>query len=189
MITDPIIPEPFRFNPMKHHLPFILSFMSVKLKEENKIDVGKMVKEVRHIGTSVMDLYTGTLAIEEICNEIHKFLVSHNVDKIKEFSAWAGIRYSDYKTITISDSSQWMLKFHNDNRRFVHIFPARMSPYSKRIKANTLKTALLYHILIGKDFIVHDDLNKARRYLGLSPVKTASDAEAITTMIDILRRD
>lgn len=189
MITEPIIPEPFRFNPMKHHLPFILSFISVKMKEENRIDVVKLVKEIRHIGTSVMDLYTGELAIDEICNEIYKFLVSHNVDKIKEFSAWAGIGYSDYKTIPISDSSIWTLKFHNDSRRFVHIFPARMSPHSKRIKANTLKTALLYHILIGKDFISRDNLNKARKFLGLSPVKTASDADAITTLIDTLRRD
>jgi hypothetical protein len=70
----------------------------------------------------------------------------------------------------------------------VHIFPARLSPHTFRIKANTLKSAILYVIMIGKDYISEDDLNKARAMAGLSPVREVGDAEAVTEMIEILRK-
>jgi hypothetical protein len=56
-----------------------------------------------------------------------------------------------------------------------------------RIKANTLKSAILYYIIIGKDFISRNDLNKARALLRLSPIKDPAEAEAITEMIEMLR--
>jgi hypothetical protein len=42
--------------------------------------------------------------------------------------------------------------------------------------------------LIGKDYITGDDLNQARVLLGLSPVKDPAETEAITEMIEILRK-
>ena len=72
-------------------------------------------------------------------------------------------------------------------QRFVHIFPARGSQHTFRVKSNTLKSALLYYILVGKDFITGDDLNKVRPLLGLSPIRDPVDTEAITEMIEILR--
>jgi hypothetical protein len=187
MKTDPLIPEPFQFNPLKHHLSFIREFISDKLSAETRLDVRALVKEVRHIGSSVMDVYTGALSVQEICNEIKEYLKKNDLDNGNGFSRWSGIRYDDFKTFTISDNSIWMLKFHNDDRRFVHLFPSRFSPHSFRVKANTLKSAILYYILIGKDFISGDDLNRARKYLGLSPVKATAEAEAITEMIEVLR--
>jgi hypothetical protein len=71
--------------------------------------------------------------------------------------------------------------------RFVHIFPARNSPQSFRIKANTLKSAILFNIISGKDFITSDEINTIRTILNLSPIKESADAEAITEMIEILR--
>jgi hypothetical protein len=50
-----------------------------------------------------------------------------------------------------------------------------------------LKSAVLYIIIFGKDFISDDDLNAARALAGLSPVKEIADAEAVTEMIEILR--
>jgi hypothetical protein len=187
MKTEYPIPEPFQFNPLKHHLSYIKEFISGKLSEEEGIDVKTLVKEVRHIGTSVMDVYTGSRSFEEICSEITYHLQKSRLDRIKSFSEWTGIKYNDFKTIAISDNSIWMLKYHNDEKRFIHIFPARFSPHSFRVKANTLKSAVLYYIIIGKDFISRADLNKARQYLGLSPVKDTAEAEAITKMIEILR--
>jgi hypothetical protein len=87
----------------------------------------------------------------------------------------------------MSDSSQWTLKFHDDKLRFVHLFPARFSPFSMRVKANTLKSAILYYIIIGKDYISAVDLNRARALLGLSPVKDPAESEAIIEMVEILR--
>ncbi|MCU0462664.1 MAG: hypothetical protein MUF36_11750 [Bacteroidales bacterium] len=187
MRIDSRIPEPFQFNPLKHHLSFIREFIADKLSEENRLDVRALVKEVRHIGSSVMDIYTGELSVHEICNEIKEYLKKNHLDKKNSFSGWSGIKYSDFRTTTISDKSSWMLKYHNDDKRFVHLFPSRFSPHSFRVKANTLKSAILYYIIIGKDFVSREDLNNARSLLGLSPVKDPEEARSITELIETIR--
>ena len=187
MNTEFQIPEPFQFNPLKHHLSFIREFTLKKLSEENKTDIKSLVRELKRIGTSVMDVYTGRLSIKKICQEITESLISKKLTGSSVFSGWTGKNFNDSRILTLSDTSQWMLKFHNDESRYVHFFPARSSPHSFRVKANTLKSAILYYILIGKDYISGDDLNRARALLGLSPVKDPFEAEAITEMIEILR--
>lgn len=187
MSTDFDISAPFQFNPMKHHLSFIREFVSRKLPEENKSETRLLVKELKRIGTSVMDIYTGSLPVKEICNEVFFCLESEKLAGYEVFAEWAGKGYGDFRMITLSDSSQWTLKFHDDKLRFVHIFPSRFSPCSIRVKANTLKSAMLYHILIGKDYISADGLNRARALLGLSPVRDPGAVDAITEMIEILR--
>jgi hypothetical protein len=92
MYTDYQIPEPFQFNPLKHHLAFIREFIAVKLTFENKIDGHALVKELRNIGSSVMDVYTGSLSIRDICGEIKNYLRMNELDEIKNFSAWTGIK-------------------------------------------------------------------------------------------------
>jgi len=187
MSTDFEIPGPFQFNPLKHHLSHIREFVSQKLSEEKKPEIKLLVKELKRIGTSVMDIYTGSLSVKGICDEVLLHLESDKLMGYEAFAEWTGKGYSDFRMITLSDSSRWTLKFHDDKMRYVHLFPARFSPRSIRIKSNTLKSAILYYILIGKDFISADDLNRARALLGLSPVKDPGDTDAITEMIEILR--
>jgi len=187
MKSEFLVTEPFQFNPLKHHFSYIREFMAAWINEEQSIALKAVVKEVKHIGTSVMDVYTGSLSVQEICGEISGYIHKNRLDRIKSFSEWSGKGYGDFKTITLSDSSVWTLKYHSDEKRFVHFFPARESPHSFRVKANTIKSALLYYIFIGKDFISREDLNGARKYLGLSPVKNTNEAEAITEMIELLR--
>lgn len=187
MSIDFDIPAPFQFNPLKHHLSFIREFVLRKLPEENKTETRLLVKELKRIGTSVMDIYTGSLTVKVICDELFFCLESEKLTGYEVFAEWAGKGYGDFRMITLSDTSRWTLKFHDDRLRFVHIFPARFSPCSFRVKANTLKSAILYHILIGKDFISADGLNRARAMLGLSPVRDPADTEAITEMIEVLR--
>lgn len=187
IVTNYQIPEPFQFNPLKHHLSFIREFILNRLAEEKAIDMKNLIRELKHIGTSVMDVYAGRSSVDVICREVTGFLALKKLAGPKVFSEWTGKNFSDFRTITLSDTSQWMLKFHNNECRYVHLFPARMSPHSFRVKANTLKSAILYYIIIGKDYISTDDLNRARALLGLSPVKDPDEAEAITEMIEILR--
>jgi hypothetical protein len=187
MSTDFEIAEPFQFNPLKHHLSFIREFGSQRLSEENKPEIKLLINKIKRIGTSVMDIYTGSLSVKAICNEVSSFLESEKLMEYEVFAEWAGKDYGDFRMITLSDSSQWTLKFHNNEKRFIHIFPARLSPHTFRVKANTLKSAVLYYILIGKDFISAHDLNRARALLRLPPVKDMDESEAITEMIEILR--
>lgn len=187
MRTEYQIPEPLLFNPLKHHLGFIKEFINLRTESESTDDIKDLIRELKHLGTSVMDIYTGSLPVIQICKEVEDFLKQKELLTRDPFSLWAGKNIKSYRIITISDSSQWTLKYHNNELRYVHIFPARSSPHSFRVKANTLKSALLYIILIGKDFITGDDLNKVRPLLGLSPVKDTFDTEAILEMIEILR--
>jgi hypothetical protein len=127
------------------------------------------------------------LKTEHIIKEISDFLAENKLTDRENFLIWAGRNPKDFKTITLSDDSLWILKYYNNELRYVHPFPSRYSPHSFRVKANTLKSAVLYVIFVGKDYVTEDDLNLARAIGGLSPVKEVADAEAITEMIEMLR--
>jgi hypothetical protein len=178
------IPEPILFNPLKHHLGFIREYINYNIESGDH----PIIKELKHLGGSVMDVYSGAMTPNEICEELVFFLKTKKLSKKTSFSNWAGKEPKTFKTICLSDGSQWILKYYNHKQRYVHSFPARLSPHTFRIKANTLKSAILYQIYIGKDFISEEDLNVARAISGLSPVKDVFDTEAITEMIEILRR-
>jgi len=186
MNTDYQIPEPILFNPIKHHLGFIKEFINFNIDKSGS-DIQVLTRDLKHLGTSVMDIYTGSLSIRNICNEIEEFLKQKDILRIETYSVWAGTMIDCFRIIPLSDDSQWTLKFHNNPQRFVHIFPARNSQHTFRVKSNTLKSALIYIIIIGKDFVTGYDLNNVRPILGLSPVKDALDTEAILEMIEILR--
>jgi hypothetical protein len=186
MNTDYQIPEPFLFNPIKHHLGFIKEFISLNIDKPGS-DIYNITRELRHLGTSVMDIYTGSLPIRNICRETEEFLQQKNIINKETYSVWVGIKMDCFRIISLSDGSQWTLKFHDNPKRFVHLFPARNSKNTFRVKSNTLKSALIYNIIIGKDLVTGEDLNKVRPFLGLSPVKDPIDTEAILEMIEILR--
>jgi hypothetical protein len=186
MNADYQISEPILFNPIKHHLGFIKEFMNRNI-DNNNTDILALKKDIRNIGRSVMDVYTGRMPIKTICNEVGDFLRMKNITESESFAKWAGVGVECFRIIRLSDNSQWTLKFHDNQLRYVHIFPARSSQFTFRVKSNTLKSALVYNIVIGKDLVTGDDLNKVRPILGLSPVKDAIDTEAIVEMIEILR--
>ena len=187
MYTYYQIQEPFLFNPLKHHLGFIKEFISNKTEDESNSDIKNLTKELKHLGTSVTDVYKGSLSVVNICKEVEIFLEQEDIIRKEPFSLWAGKNMKNFRIISLSDDSQWTLKYHDNNLKFVHIFPARNSRHTFRVKANTLKSALLYCILIGKDYITNHDLNKIRILSGLSPIKDTVDTEAIFEMIEILR--
>jgi hypothetical protein len=187
MYSDYHIREPFLFNPIKHHLGFIREFIFHKTDENSDTDNLSLIKELKHLGTSVMDVYKGPLTIDNICQEVEDYLDRKETILREPFSLWAGTNMNDFRVISLTDGSQWTLKYHDNNLRFIHLFPARGSQYSFRVKANTLKSALLYNIIIGKDYISGNDINNVRILLGLSPIKDTIDTVAITEMIEILR--
>lgn len=186
MNTDYQIPEPFLFNPIKHHLGYMKEFINQNI-DRTDTDLRQLTHSIKHIGSSVMDIYTGDLSIRSICMEIRELLIKKKITGQKEYAEWAGIKTECYRKVCLSDGAQWTLKFHNNAERYVHLFPARNSSNTFRVKSNTLKSALIYNIIIGKDLVTGYDLNKVRPLLGLSPVKDAADTEAILEMIEILR--
>ena len=188
MDAETKIPEPIMFNPLKHYLPFIKDLINKNIPSENTSDQKELIRQLKHIGNCVMDIYTGDMSQDRIFLEIDDFLKVSNLYGKDHYKSWIGPGFNDFRVVPLSDASEWTLKFHNNETRYVHIFPARSSPHTFRIKANTLKSAILYLIMIGKDFITEDDLNKARALAGLSPIREVADTEAVTEMIEILRR-
>lgn len=90
------IPEPFQFNPLKHHLSFIKDFIARRLSEDKAPDISLLVKELKHVGTSVMDVYNGSLTVIRIIEDVSLFLKSKNLGNEVVFSGWTG------KTLKIS---------------------------------------------------------------------------------------
>jgi hypothetical protein len=187
MFTFCDIPEPVLFNPLKHHIGFIKEFIDIRAENDNQARMKEIMRELKHIGTSVMDIYTGILEVGTICHEVQDFLGSRKITSKEVLGGWTGTDPDEFKVISLSDESQWILKYHNNEKRFAHIFPARSSPHTFRIKSNTLKSAILYVMLIGKDYVTEEDLNKARALAGLSPVREVADTEAVAEMIEVLR--
>ena len=172
------IPLPILFNPLKHHLGFIKDYIDQNQNSKEHLNNQTLIKDLKHLGGSLMDIYSGALSSDLVIDEIMKFIeTNHLIDK-DLYIKWAGKDPKELKTIELSDASKWVLKYSEN---------ARYSPHSFRVKANTLKSAILYIICIGKDYITEEDLNIARAVAGLSPVKDVVDAEAITEMIEILR--
>ena len=93
------VPEPFQFNPLKHHLMYIRELISARLAEEKNTDLQSLLKELKHIGTSVMDVYNGYLSVDMICKEVQEFLDKNKLDDVKKFSNWTGIKINDIKII------------------------------------------------------------------------------------------
>ncbi len=184
-----IVPGPFIFNALKHHLPYIRDFvnLNIRLSSVRGWEFSELIKTLKHLGTSVMDIYNGPLHLNQIFTEIHDYLQTGELLSGSSFASWAGTGFSGFRIISLSDTSNWILKYNDNEKRYVHIFPARLSPFTFRIKSNTLRSAILYLILAGKDYVTRDDLNRARAMAGLPPVKDVAETEAVTEMIDILR--
>lgn len=180
------IPEPFQFNPLKHHLLFIRSFIEDSVT--GKITNEEMLIFLKHIGRSVMDVYTGSLAVDEILPEIMATVKSDNFFTHEKFKAWTDTWHSGFRLLEIKDGSLWTIKYHRNSRRYIHIFPSRFDVKTFRVKANTMKSAILYLILNGRDYISATDLNVARSFAALSPVRNISETEAIAELIEILRK-
>ena len=187
MLPGQAIPVPILFNPLKHHLGYIKEFIDLNTGGNSIPDNNAVVRELKHIGGSVMDVYSGTLDYNQIGDELLCFIKTKKLSLARDFHDWSGKDPNNLKNIYLSDGSNWVMKYYEHEQRYVHAFPARFSQYSFRIKANTLKSAILYQIFIGKDFISEEDLNTARAIAGLSPVRDVFDTEAITEMIEMLR--
>ncbi|MGI6310510.1 MAG: hypothetical protein ACOXZU_03120, partial [Bacteroidales bacterium] len=76
METQIHIPIPFLFNPLKHYLPFIRSFATSRTMSVNDPRLKDLTREIKHIGSRVMDIYKGSLTMDEIFDEVIDYLES-----------------------------------------------------------------------------------------------------------------
>lgn len=170
------IPFPITFNTYKHHLLFLYE----QHKQWKNMEWKQIEKETQAIGDNLLDLYIGNLDVNNICTECLEFLNEKRIIQRKNFSNW--LIPEDYRKIILSDTSEWIIKQGNDISRYIHIHPAKKSPYTFRVRANTLKTllAILYFDNSELNKIDLQFVNYIRtRYLNISPIKSLQKDKGI----------
>ncbi len=120
-----------------------------------------------------MDLYHGPLSPREIADKVMVELIAAKRETPGGFREWVNTA-GGYRVIEFpEDTSRWVLRA-GDDARFVHVHPARYSPFTVRVRGTVLTTAvtaLAYTGLNGGDPLSRSVVNAVRRdYLGLPPV-------------------
>jgi hypothetical protein len=172
------IPVPVTFNPHKHHFGFLMH----QIDCWRKTDWAKVEKELQLIGGNLLDLYTGNLTVEKICMECINSFRNKNITTPDKLHEWLAPR--EFSKTELSDHSVWVIKEGIDRERFLHIHPAKNSPFSIRVRATTLKTVLALKIqrveFSGNSQSNLSHVNQIRtKYLDLSPIKSLERGKGI----------
>ncbi|MGN7821156.1 hypothetical protein ACTJJB_13580 [Chitinophaga sp. 22536] len=153
-----------------------------------RVSPAELPAALQKIGTSQMDMYTGTLTPEMIFNEITTQLTAQNILLPAAFAARVAAHHS-YTEVTLSDTSCWILRLSDDPERYVHLHPGRYSPHSLRIKAAALKTAMAYKAAERNGLLTGElltDINAVRAIAALSPVRSLEDAQHMLKIISLV---
>lgn len=184
-----LLPLPVLTNPLKHHAGYITDYIKF-IEIKSAAGVEKLKTDIKEIGKSQMDLYTGHLSLEKIAEDIKSFLKSNHCLEKKAYVSWINSSGRRFRTITITDGSKWILLPGNLQERWVHIHPARYSPFTLRVRSETLKTViavLCYCKNYGLGYPGLNVVNRARiNLLHLSPMKEISPEKGTGKLIRIL---
>ncbi len=182
------VPEPFLFNPLKHHAGYISGFIK-EIIACHEHGPEKLMGELVLIGKSQTDLYTGEERLSGITRQVREFLESGRLLEENRYMAWLGPERA-YRRMSLSDGSEWILLPGKTPGRWVHIHPARYSPFSLRVRAETLKTAIavIYHCKkYGLDHFDPEVVNQVRTdLLKQSPMKALSPHKGTGKIIGII---
>lgn len=162
------------FNALKHHRGYI----NEQIAKATPATLPELLKK---LGNSQMDIYYGELGMTALMEEV----VTHvPVDNEEEYLAWLG----DYREITLSDSSRWVLLAGNVPGQYIHLHPGRYSPHSMRVKATILKTAIACMVCFPA--VERPDLGQVNemrgRLLDLSPVRDLEQCQHLWKVMGML---
>ncbi|MBD2770024.1 hypothetical protein IC235_19220 [Hymenobacter sp. BT664] len=177
---------PVLFNGLKHHCHALRSF----IRKYDTSQLTELSLSLLTIGGSQMDLYQGELPEAAICQEVIHYLTELNA--LSEPAYQQFLLPEQYKTIVLSDTSQWVLRLGEKETKYVHIHPGRFSPYTLRVKAATLKTAIALLIWQKGNSGAVDTatLNYLRKdVLHLSPVRKMEEMRALSDLTKLLSSD
>jgi hypothetical protein len=183
-----IIPPPINLNCWKHHAGFIKKQIS-SVKDFSEVDLLK--KYLLRVGESQMDLYSGRLFPEEIAQQVVDSLNRKKTFSLLEYRKWLDKKDKKFRLVVLKDRSVWTLRLGENPERYVHIHPGRYSPNTVRVKAATLKTAILVLALDqlrALKVIDTESVNNIRKnYLNEPPLKSLSKASGLRRLLDLFR--
>ena len=182
-----LVPLPINFNCWKHHAGFIKK--QIESIRETK-DLEELKSYLLKIGESQMDLYFGKYSSLEISEYILQALHQKKTLASEQYKNWLSKEGKNYQLVELKDKSIWTLRLADDITRYVHIHPGRYSPYTVRVKATTLKTAifLLCFEQLGevKSFEIEMINHIRKKYLEEPPLKSFSTASGLGRLLDLL---
>jgi hypothetical protein len=168
---------PVAFNPYKHHL----NFLKLEIKKWKGKKWSEIEQELLCIGNNLIDLYYGKLSVKMIIKEVFVFAQENGLLSPVNLENW--LYPHTYRKIKLSDSSEWIIKQSFDASRYLHIHPAKYSPYSFRVRATTLKTVAAFMLLNDNqnaDFSLKVINTIRTEKLGLSPIKSLEKGKGIS---------
>ncbi|NQU88737.1 MAG: hypothetical protein HQ541_23585 [Mariniphaga sp.] len=174
MISDPEIPKPIKFNPLKHHRSYILQY----LEKSSTQEIDTMFETICH---NYIDIYTGSLIPLEISLATINILSKKEVLTEDKFDSWISTTIS-YRKIKLPDHSKWIIRKGTETDRYIHIHPAKTGAFTIRFKGSTLKTAysIAKEIHDRKTILKLETVNRARIKIGLSPIKRLEPGKGIS---------
>lgn len=182
------LPPPTIFNGLKHHRLVILQF--IKDSKEKNYSITKLNLAMKKIGNSMIDLYNGDMKPLEISVEISDLLkLKSNFDKDAYYKYVLAVP-KKYRKVKISDGSEWTLLLGREAEYYLHIHPARGSEFTTRVRAISIKTAILLKVFYEKELVEGDLVslvNKVRiDYIHESPIKNEADTVSLKRVLDVL---
>ena len=188
MMHDEILEPPFLFNAWKHHKSYINDL--VKSAKSKQWDGSKLKPYLQVIGNSMIDLYFGELTAIQIGNEIKEKLISRNCWEEQSYARFIDRSSGKYRQLTLSDGSNWTMLWGREVNRHVHIHPSRSSPFTIRVRALALKSAILlliYHQDYDRNNLI-PLLNEVRiNFLGASPLKNDVYTRGVKRVLAVLQ--
>lgn len=174
------------FNRWKHHAGWVRGEIRVAIENRTPLDV--LHDELAVVGSELMDFFTGELTPETVLVEVAAILRAEKAYERLAFRAMLGKR--GYTTRDLSDRSTWVMNFAISGPAHIHVWPGRHSKHSVRVRASTLKTAILARVMAGQR---RDDpldlavINWVRdRIMRTHGIVSLAESPAITDMIRLL---
>jgi hypothetical protein len=176
-----------KLNALKHHLGYLLCRMECWFTME----WDRVNEEMRELGENQFDLYTGTLDIGQILEEIDIQLNSEEIHDREDLKLWLG--QVGYGIFRLSDGSKWVIRESDAPGNPAHIHPARNQPLAKRTKSAHLRSVVaILHQFRGNcppvDTLDTARFNAIRRNsAGLSPVRSIRECQRILQVLTFFK--
>lgn len=189
MMSVAQIPEPYRFNPWKHHLGWVsVCLERLKILPGDETLQSELIANVREINSNYADVYTGTYSLEELILHIGSQLANRGIADRSDYIAWLGD--ASFRILTLDDGSEWILREGIEPARYIHFHPSRSAPNIIRLHGNAWKTAVVMKLLlVGQDDYSLHTINEVRKkYLDLSPLKSNGNNSRLTPAFRLLEK-
>ncbi|PKV62602.1 hypothetical protein [Pontibacter ramchanderi] len=182
----PDLPQPILFHPLKHHLGYIREFIATQACAEESA----IISQLKTLGSSQLDLYLGELQVQQIAQETIAHIRAQEASTPATYRLYLSGSSSDYRLFSLSDGSQWVLRWGIIEERHVHLHPARYSQHTIRVKANSLKTAVAVSLAVRRyrRALSLELVNQVRtQWLGLTPIPAFPPNIAIGRLVQLLQ--